>query len=494
VSTHRTRSHQHPFTTTTPPNANNSANGTRKNTALASTLSPPSPTSIESTLLPEVDVDGISLTGGGARNGEYDGMAPSPSPVAVRGGFFKPEAVRDWLWAKDDGQSPFVRHDVSLRGGSSISTSAESLFDGNASDISLLGTRVIVSAGTEKTVVVEEHFTDDAVNGRTTSGVTSAPSKPMTASSTTSKTTKTTYPVSTHSIQGKRPYMEDEYYTNHNGSFVAIMDGHGGNAVSKYLRQNLYARYLQAKDTATTTDPPQSTVKSRKQALTSAFHTIDAEVQRISHWSYQGSTAVAALFHRVHLPPTDQSPTTLSRTVTYLITANVGDSRAVISRSRQAIDATTDHKPDVPAERERIERLGGTVDWCGPVEPGTGVPIVKRRAGGGRVRGVYRINGNLALSRAIGDRSEHPCVSSEVDVREFELVDGEDEFVLLGSDGLWDVFETSQEVVDFCYRALDNGGEEGVEGVRKQLAEIVVQEALRRGSMDNISASIIWLV
>jgi hypothetical protein len=35
------------------------------------------------------------------------------------------------------------------------------------------------------------------------------------------------YPLSIYSIQGKRPYMEDEYYCNQDGSFVAVMDGHG---------------------------------------------------------------------------------------------------------------------------------------------------------------------------------------------------------------------------------------------------------------------------
>ena len=37
-----------------------------------------------------------------------------------------------------------------------------------------------------------------------------------------------TYRLSLHSIQGKRQYMEDEYFANERGSFVAVMDGYVG--------------------------------------------------------------------------------------------------------------------------------------------------------------------------------------------------------------------------------------------------------------------------
>jgi serine/threonine protein phosphatase PrpC len=63
--------------------------------------------------------------------------------------------------------------------------------------------------------------------------------------------------------------------------------------------------------------------------------------------------------------------------------------------------------------------------------------------------GIYRVNGNLALSRAIGDRSERPAVTSKPDVSTYRIEEG-DEFIVLGSDGLWDVM-SSQEVVTFVH-------------------------------------------
>jgi len=341
--------------------------------------------------------------------------------------------------------------------------------------------------------------------------------------------------------------MEDETYTNDQGSFVAVMDGHGGSAVSKYVRQNLYARYLQSLSSSSSSRASSvesgvagedgsavpavpARVERCRSALRAAFETVDREVQKVSHWSYQGTTAVAAMLLQSpddydngisHDDADADSAGSRGGGGRYLITANVGDSRAVISRSGRAIDVTVDHKPNVAGERERIERLGGTVDWCGPIDS-NGQPIIPTRRtdsedrdGGGtrpsrrRGGGVYRVNGNLSLSRAIGDRSERPCVSSEVDVREWKLDGGNeggggrDEFVLLGSDGLWDVFVDSQQVINFCHEVLgnvdddythDNGG--GYREDKKQrmdLARIVVEEALRRGSMDNISAVIIWL-
>lgn len=346
------------------------------------------------------------------------------------------------------------------------------------------------------------------------------------------------------------------------------MDGHGGNAVSKYLRQNLYARYLQARATANVPSvslpsktmtqnegnpqegyntPPQvddmvvsSSDESRGRnsesgndikmesngptpldeheepidplddtdtmdrvslqscviALKSAFEKIDAEVQRISHWSYQGSTALAVKLHK-HV----SSPKTV------LIAANVGDSRAVLCRGGKAVDLTKDHKPNDPEERKRIEGLGGRVEWFGKVDE-HGQPLERKRSGGiGGFHGVYRINRNLSLSRAIGDRSELPFVCSTVDISCVDIDEEVDRFIILATDGLWDVFSCSQEVVDICQNVLEKArknvpfqhgpkrmnSDNSLERIKNKMSKQLVREALRRGSMDNITVMIIWL-
>ncbi len=98
--------------------------------------------------------------------------------------------------------------------------------------------------------------------------------------------------------------------------------------------------------------------------MLTALEKVDREVRRIVHWSYQGSTAVAAWIHEEKATSTDGNSSSLSAPPQHtIITANVGDSRAILSRNASAIDLTRDHKPNDPIETERIEANGGHVPW-----------------------------------------------------------------------------------------------------------------------------------
>lgn len=44
-----------------------------------------------------------------------------------------------------------------------------------------------------------------------------------------------------------------------------------------------------------------------------------------------------------------------------LVVANAGDSRCVVSRKGEAVDMSTDHKPEDDVELARIEKAGGAV-------------------------------------------------------------------------------------------------------------------------------------
>ena len=289
---------------------------------------------------------------------------------------------------------------------------------------------------------------------------------------------------SIYSVRGERQYMEDEYFVGDDGRFAAVFDGHGGAAVSRYLRQNLYAAVQAALPTsasaveAGTQEKQGESLNSAStddlviaSAVCAAFEKIDNEVLQIGHWSFQGSTGCAVVIHK----NVDGTRT--------IISGNVGDSRAILGQHKQAIDLTRDHKPNDEIERSRILELGGTVDWCGQVDR-LGQPVEHT--------GVYRINGNLALSRSIGDRSERPWVSSEVEIKLRTIEDDVDSFVLLATDGLFDVM-TSQEVVSFVHQVLDSTPTEHQDESRRNIAKAVTEEALRRGSGDNVTVLVIWL-
>ena len=212
-------------------------------------------------------------------------------------------------------------------------------------------------------------------------------------------------------------------------------------------------------------------------ALENAFDKLDTEVGSISHWSFQGSTALAVVIHE-NINKYDGTATR------FIVAANVGDSRAILSRGKVAIDLSKDHKPNDDSERNRIESLGCAVEWCGDVNS-QGHPIEHT--------GVYRINGNLALSRSIGDRSERPWVTNAVDITHYLIDEVHDSFVMIATDGLYDVV-SSQEVVAFIHDLMESTTQaERRQELQHDVAKYVAEEALRRGTADNVTVLVLWL-
>ena len=85
----------------------------------------------------------------------------------------------------------------------------------------------------------------------------------------------------------------------------------------------------------------------------------------------------------------------------------------------------------------------------------------------------------IAISRSLGDLMAHSLgVSSQPEVT-LKIMDSEDKFVILASDGVWDVMNTP-EVVGFVLNELNDLKEE------KQIAEDLVNEARSRWDIMNI--------
>ena len=139
--------------------------------------------------------------------------------------------------------------------------------------------------------------------------------------------------------------------------------------------------------------------------------------------------------------------------------ANVGDSRVVLGVRRDAVQLTLDHKPNVPAERLRIESLGGVVI----------------------THAVPRVQGILAMSRALGDRVLKPYVSGEPRIVE-GLLGSENDFAIVACDGVWDVL-TPKDVIGV---ARDVGDPQPA-------AERIVAKALGAGSGDNVTVIVLDL-
>ncbi|KAG6514921.1 probable protein phosphatase 2C 8 [Zingiber officinale] len=275
-------------------------------------------------------------------------------------------------------------------------------------------------------------------------------------------------PVAVHShgavsVIGGRREMEDavsvapEFAAPSRHDFFGVYDGHGGAGVAHLCRERLHV--VLSEEAA---DGGWPRVEGRwREVMSASFSRLDEEVEAMT-WGESsertmGSTAVVAVVG-----------------TNRIVVANCGDSRAVLCRGGAAVPLSFDHKADRPDEIERIEAAGGRViNWEG-----------------------YRVSGVLATSRSIGDYYLKPFVIPKPDVTVTERTD-KDEFLILASDGLWDV--VSNESACRIARQCLNGRTakmfpDAVGGsTPTEAAALLTKLAILRGSEDNISVVVVQL-
>ncbi|KAF0927017.1 hypothetical protein E2562_029242 [Oryza meyeriana var. granulata] len=250
--------------------------------------------------------------------------------------------------------------------------------------------------------------------------------------------------------------------------FFAVYDGHGGSWVAEACRKRMHVVLAEEVSLRRLRGSASGDVLW-KEAMVASFARVDGEVV--------GSAATASLVDDTE--PSEfrtVGSTAMVAVVGHrrIVVANCGDSRAVLSRGGVALPLSTDHKPDRPDELERVEAAGGRViNWNG-----------------------YRVLGVLATSRSIGDYYLKPFVSAEPEVTVVERTD-KDDFLILASDGLWDV--VSNEVACKITRNCLNGRAasmfpESVSGSSAtDAAALLAELAVSRGSKDNISVVVVEL-
>ncbi|CAJ1973752.1 unnamed protein product [Sphenostylis stenocarpa] len=224
-------------------------------------------------------------------------------------------------------------------------------------------------------------------------------------------------------------------------AFYGVFDGHGGKHAADFACQHLPKFILDDEDFP----------GDIERIVVSAFLQTDnafAEACSLDAALASGTTALATLV--------------IGR---LLVVANAGDCRAVLCRRGKAIEMSRDHKPSCNKERKRIE------------------------ASGGYVYDEY-LNGQLNVARALGDwhmegmkSKDGGPLTSEPELMTTKLT-SEDEFLIIGCDGIWDVFR-SQNAVDFARRRLQEHNDPTM------CSKDLVNEALKRKSGDNLSAVVI---
>lgn len=244
---------------------------------------------------------------------------------------------------------------------------------------------------------------------------------------------------------GDAGWDSDEY------ALTAVYDGHGGRDIVDYLERNFsknVAQELNHDD-----DAPISTRLER------AFLLTDIQ-SRKANLMTSGATVVMCLAKRASAEPGAE--------VT-IHAANCGDARAVLSCTvdengaacaSRATRLTFDHRADDEGEKLRIEAAGGFVH-------------------------AKRVLGILAVARSLGDHGLKEYVIAKPYISETKLTKAEGQFVIVACDGLWDVMD-DQEAVDMVREIASTDPKDSV-------AEVLVQEAVKRGSTDNVTAIVAWL-
>ena len=110
--------------------------------------------------------------------------------------------------------------------------------------------------------------------------------------------------------------------------------------------------------------------------------------------------------------------------------ANVGDTRAVMSKNGIAERMSYDHKGLDPNEQERVRQEGGII-----------------------LDG--RVGGTLAITRAFGDHSlKRDGVSAKPYIKK-HILRSSDKYLVVCSDGAWDVLE-DQDAINLCKDELSS--------------------------------------
>lgn len=231
-----------------------------------------------------------------------------------------------------------------------------------------------------------------------------------------------------NSMQGWRMNMEDAHITNGefdtDSALFAVFDGHGGAEVAKFCAKHFGNELKKCQE-----------YKDGKYeiALKKTFLLIDEIlvspdgqkqlknfVDKESNESNAGCTANVVLIKDKKI---------------YI--ANAGDSRSLLYKNGKVTRLSEDHKPDNEIEKQRISNAGGFI-----------------------IDG--RVNGNLNLSRAIGDleykknpkiKAEEQLISAMPDIKVIPL--DEDCYILMGCDGVWEIL-SDDEICKFVKDRLAN--------------------------------------
>ncbi|KAL7570680.1 hypothetical protein ACA910_014951 [Epithemia clementina (nom. ined.)] len=275
-------------------------------------------------------------------------------------------------------------------------------------------------------------------------------------------------------------------------SLFAVLDGHGGQYAAKYCAANFLrilsrrpelSNYVQLNKIGPKSRCDTNGISLLKFALGNSFLQLDEELtkEQISindnarserEQKAQAKADATGIPQPVLLAERSGSTSVIVLiTPSHILCANAGDSRAILRRNGKVLPLSFDHKPSDIPERMRIVKAGGEVK-------------------------SKRIDGDLAVSRALGDhiyKTEHGLknlqqkVIAAPDLTVYPRNHLGDEFIILACDGVWDV-ASNNECSEFIQSMLSNG-----ETDLAVICEEAIDTCLERNSRDNITLLMVGL-
>lgn len=261
-------------------------------------------------------------------------------------------------------------------------------------------------------------------------------------------------------MQGWRIEMEDAHACEIGLSidpktcFFGVFDGHAGSKVAKTCSEKLRKTIEECYDDSQKEVPHHKLLEN---AIKKGFLELDRKMyedmfdDKSTNTDRSGTTAVVTIVTPEHI-----------------IWGNCGDSRGILCRNGQLFFSTVDHKPYNDHERARIERAGGTVM-------------------------MQRVNGSLAVSRALGDydykrndtvKPTEQLVSPEPEITITKRDPSGDQFLLLACDGIFDVM-TNEDVIDFVSKQLKLTSD------LSKICSTLIDLCLNKNSRDNMSVVLV---
>ena len=264
------------------------------------------------------------------------------------------------------------------------------------------------------------------------------------------------------SMQGWRKRMEDTHITdiskgeNDRFNIFGIFDGHGGKEVAQYVSNHFTNAFLlnekikknKIKQAIIDTFLKMDDLMFQKEAI-QELKTLQKKSEEEDKIFFEKNNIIETqldLYIKNILNKEENIAFTRGCTACVCIIdvltkkiffANAGDSRVILCKKGKAYRMSVDHKPELELENNRIKKAKGWVNDYG------------------------RINGNLNLSRTLGDLEyknnknllpQEQIITAYPDVVD-DKIEPDNDFIIIGCDGIWDSMQ-DQEICDIIIDKL----------------------------------------